>query len=67
VFVVREADCLYAVRDASAPKATLNVTGCGKFSSDHFAQYAAEILASAPVCVEKEVHHHFATGRQAGS
>jgi hypothetical protein len=29
---------VYAVRNASAPKATLNVTGCGKFSSDHFAQ-----------------------------
>jgi hypothetical protein len=49
VFVVREADCLYAVRDASAPKATLNVTGCGKFSSDHFAQYAAEILGAHPL------------------
>jgi hypothetical protein len=48
VFVVREADCVYAVRDASAPKATLNLTGCGKFSSDHFAQYAAEIWRANP-------------------
>jgi hypothetical protein len=48
VFVVREADCAYAVRDASAPKATLNVTGCGKFSSYHLAQYAAEIWRANP-------------------
>jgi hypothetical protein len=49
VFVVREADCVYAVRDASAPKATLNVTGCGKFSNDDFAQYAAEIWRACPL------------------
>ena len=50
--MVREADCVYAVRDASAPKATLNVTGCGKFSSDHLAILRRN-SASEPVSVEK--------------
>lgn len=49
MFVVREADCVYAVRDAWARKAILNVTGCGKFSIDHtIAQYAAEIWRANP-------------------
>jgi len=53
VFVVRAADCVYRVRDASAPNATLNVIGCGKYSSDHLAQYAAEIWRVEPCPVNR--------------
>jgi starch phosphorylase len=40
---------LYAVGDAWARKAILNVAGCGKLSGDHtIAQYAAEIGRAQP-------------------
>ena len=45
---------LYAVGGAWARKATLNVTGRGKFSSDHtIAPYAAEVWRAQPCRVKR--------------
>ena len=47
-------EAVYAVGDAWARKAILNVAGCGKFSSDHtIAQYAAEIWRAKPCPVKR--------------